>query len=312
MADAGGGDAEQKTMQELLKLSIKYSDAESKPLNPSEIDPERKEFVQNAINEVLEEDDYKKLVVWTNKFLEYKPDAVLTDDQLAELSEVFEGLNFLLEGMDVSLDFQKLGGLKHCLLLLRSQYSSVQWRAADTIANCVQNIPKNQYSVIEEQGFETLLYVLKQTDVDVVKVKCLYALSGLLGGNTVGEKLFIDLKGVNAVTKLLLHENAKIRLKVALLLRKIVYSETSRFVTNKTEIALKCIQCLRLPPDGSHEVLADILLTLIQGDDAVRAECRKDKDLKKYLESQKKELADEDREMYEDVIDMYSKIQNCL
>jgi len=309
---AGGGDAEQKTMQELLKMSIKYSDAESKPLKPSEIDPERKEFVQNAINQVLDQDDYKKLVIWTNKFFEYKSDAVLTDEQLTELSEVFEGLNFLLEGMDVSLDFEKLGGLKHCVLLLRSRYSSVQWRAADTIANSVQNIPKNQYSVIGDQGIETLLYVLKQSDVDVVKVKCLYALSGLLGNNTAGEKLFIDLRGVDTVAKLLSHENAKIRLKTSLLLRKIAYSETVKFVTNKADIALKTVDCLRMAHDSSHEVLADILLTLLQSDEGVRNGCRKVKDLKQFLTTRKKKLEDEDKEMHEDVVAMYTKIQKML
>ena len=306
------GDAEQKTMQELLKMSIKYSDAESKPLKPSEIDPERKEFVQNAINEVLEEDDYKKLVIWTNKFLTFTHTDIFNEQQLEEISQVFEGINFLLEGMDVPIDFQKLGGLKHCLSLLRSQYSSVQWRAADTIANSVQNIPKNQYAIIEEKGFETLLYILKQTDVDVVMVKCLYALSGLLGGNTVGEKLFVDLKGVNKVTPLLLHENAKVRLKVALLLRKMVYSETVRFVTNKCEIARNCVTCLRMPHDGSHEVIADILLSLMQANESIRDECRKDTDLKTFLGSRKEELNQEDKEMYEDVVVMYDKIQLLL
>ena len=106
--------------------------------------------------------------------------------------------------------------------------------------------------------------------------------------------------------------NAKIRLKVALLLRKIVYSETLRFVTNKIETALKSIECLRMKYEESHEVLADIVLTLMQSDDPVRRECRKDTNLKTFLESRKKELEKEDKEMYEDVIDMYSKIQKLL
>jgi len=305
-------DHEQKTMQELLKMSIKYSDAESKPLKPTEIDEERKEFLQGAINDVLAEDDYKKLVAWTNKFLEFKPDTVFTEEELAEVSEVFEGLNFLVEGMDVSLDFEKLGGLKHCLNLLRSQYSSIQWRAADLIANCVQNIPRNQFSVIEEHGFEKLLYLLKDSDVDVVMVKCLYALSSLLGGNPAGEKLFVDLKGTDSVCKLLSHENSKIRLKVALLLRKVVYSDTAKFVGNKTEIALKCIECLRLKHEDSHDVLADVLLTLISSNDNVRNVCQGETDFPNLLDARRKELQTEDSEKYEDVIEIYKKIKGML
>jgi len=249
----------------------------------------------------------------TKKFLEYKADDVFSEDGLIEVSEVFEGLNFLLEGMDVSIDFNNLGGLKHCLVLLRSNYSSIQWRAADMIANCVQNIPKNQYSIIEERGIETLLFVLKQTDVDVVKVKCLYALSGLLGGNTVAEKLFIDLKGIDVISKLLPHDNVKIRLKSGLLLRKIVYSEPVRFVTNKAEIAVRLIEQLKKNHDDSHEIFAEVLFALMKVDECVLRECQKMKeDLSNLCITRKKDLLALDGERYEDLIEIYTKLQELL
>merc|ERR1712080_73065 len=306
----GGAD---KSLQELLKVSIKYSEQESKPLKPTVIDEERKDFLQGAINQALQDDDYKKLVIWTKKFLEYKADDVLSEDQLSEVSEVFEGLNFLLEGMDVSIDFNKLGGLKHCLVLLRCNYSSIQWRAADMMANCTQNIPQNQYSVIEERGFKTLLFVLKQTEVDVVKVKCLYALSSLLGGNTVAEKLFIDLKGGDVITKLLGYDNVKVRLKAGLLLRKVVYSETVRFAKNKSEITAQLIESLRTDHNDSHEVLAEVLLTLINTDELSLNECRKNKTvLSGHLSQRIEELQATDVEKYQDVIEIYTKLLKFL
>merc|ERR1711860_246502 len=101
--------------------------------------------------------------MFTQHFLQYKPEDSYSDDQLEEMSTVFEEIEYLLEGLDMAITFEKLGGLKHCLKLMRSQYTSIQWKAANIIAYCVQNQPQNQFSIIEDKGIEVLLFTIKKT-----------------------------------------------------------------------------------------------------------------------------------------------------
>jgi len=304
----------EKSLQDILNLSIKYSEQEMAELKPTkDMDPSRKEFLQNAIKYAVENDDANNIVKETARLLTYKHDGVFSEDELTEIADVFEHVNYLLEGRDIANDFDKLGGIKYCLKLLQSNYTSLQWRAADTIANCVQNNSKTQYSVLEEKGFEIMLYTLKKTDVDIVCVKCLYALSSMLGGNTAAEKLFIGLKGVNVVIKFVTNENPKVRLKSAFLLRKVMLSETARFVENKKEIAMQLLEIIGMEHDDSHETIADVLLILMKIDEPTLDKLKKSRvDINSLFNKRKEELLNADAEKHEDLIEIHEKILELL
>lgn len=312
MADESSGDGRnKKALQDILNMTIKLHDSENQELKATpELDPSRKEFLQNAINSVVENDDAKRLVLVTQTFLQIKVNDTFSDEQLENISELFEEINYLLEGLDKGIDFDKLGGVKHCLSLMHSSYSSIQWRAADTIANCAQNMPQVQYSIIEAKGLEVLLYTLKKTDVDMVRVKCLYALSSIIGGNNVAEKLFIDLKGVDTVIKLLADENPKVRLKTAFLIRKIIVSdgETIKFVNDKVAISLKLVDMLMMEHDDSHEAIADMLLQLLEFDENSLIEYKTMNHLSEIFGTRKKELESNDKDRYLELIELYGKL----
>lgn len=109
---AEGGD--KKQMDKLLKMSLKLQDQETKDFSPTQLDEERRAFLDGAIKSMLDNSDEKKLHLFTSLFLRYKNDKSYTEAELVEVVNVFEELSFLVEGMDMAKEFNKLGGLKQC------------------------------------------------------------------------------------------------------------------------------------------------------------------------------------------------------
>lgn len=315
MAAERGDKRKEKSLQDILNLTIKLSEAEKKELKPTaELEPERKEFLQKAIDTVLENDEEKRLVMFTQHFLQYKAEDTYSEEQLEEISTVFEEIEYILEGLDMGITFNKLGGLKHCLKLMRSKYTSIQWRAADTIAYCVQNQPQNQFSIIEDKGIEVLLFTIKKTDVDIVRVKCLFALSSLIGGNNAADKLFVDLKGVPTAIKFLTDENPKVRLKTAFLLRKVIMSDSDivNCIDNQVDIVFQFTDFLAMEHDESHEAIADTLLFLLNKNENSLREYQKLSQLKDIFSKRKQELESSDSEKYQELINYYTNLLSKL
>lgn len=56
--------------------------------------------------------------------------------------------------------------------------SSLRWRAADILAVCVQNNPYCQKAAMEMNILPTLTSLLETDQLDQVRIKALYAISG--------------------------------------------------------------------------------------------------------------------------------------
>lgn len=305
---ASGEDKNQKELQKLLKMSLKLTDQELQTYANTEMGEERKKWLQDAITHVLENDDGKKLTMFSEMLFTYNPTSVFTDSQLADLENVLDAINFLCEGMDMGLDFNKMGGLKFCLDMLKhTQYPSLQWRTADLIANCTQNSPKCQNTLLENNGIVILLKKVRETDIETVRIKTLYALSSAVGSHEAAEKLFIRLKGINQLLALMSNENVKLRLKSSFFLRKLICSDFAHKEINYAEVANKLVELLRHEHDETHENIAGVLLFLMQKDDVIKSQC-KNSDVATLLQERITELGEKDAEMYEKEIDIYMSI----
>lgn len=76
------------------------------------------------------------------------------------------------------LDFYKIGGCSLLVALLQSSNPDMRWNAAELVATLVQNNPYCQKAVVDTPELLTLLYrTLDEDEVDLVKVKALYAIS---------------------------------------------------------------------------------------------------------------------------------------
>ena len=75
------------------------------------------------------------------------------------------------------IDFIKIGGADMLKPLFVDASSEVRWRTLDLTATLAQNHPTNQEKFCEMGMVNTLLDILDGEDVDMVRVKALYALS---------------------------------------------------------------------------------------------------------------------------------------
>ena len=300
-------------LDRLLKLSLKLTDQETQEFSETEMDEQRKEWLQEAINAVLENDDGKKLVKYTEQLIEFCSKTEYTQTELTDIWNLFEQINMLVEGMDVAKDFNTLGGLLCCIKLLKSSNTELQWRSADLVGNCAQNNPKCQATLVENQGMETILYVLRKSDSEIVRIKCIYALSALVGNYPLAEGLFIDLKGVDILVNLLQDEHFKVKVKSAFLLRKMIYSEDVGERISKSDLVTKLLPVLQNTHDDSHEVVASMLLQSINEDKDALSECRKVKsDFVDIFRQRKLDLLKLDSEKYEDEVNIYDSILNLM
>lgn len=75
-------------------------------------------------------------------------------------------------------DFYKIGGYSLLLSLLHAQYPEYRWQTADLLATLVQNNPFCQQATVDFPGLvDTLYKLLDEDEVDLVRIKALYAIS---------------------------------------------------------------------------------------------------------------------------------------
>ncbi|XP_002167910.2 hsp70-binding protein 1 isoform X1 [Hydra vulgaris] len=303
MAEKSGS----KALDNLLKLSLKLSDQELTEFKHTEINEERKEFLRAALESVLEDDDAKKMTLYTDLLCKASLLKTFGPNELEDLADICDEINLLLEGFDMNIVFNNLGGLNACLIFLTSSYSSIQWRVADLIANAVQNNVKCQETVLSKNGLQTLIQVLEESETDIVKVKCLYAISSLIGGNNRAECLFIDLDGVSLVSSLLKSEVQKIRLKATFLLQKITSTDAGNKLNLSSLIPL-LINILKKDPCEEHEAVIGTLTNVLQSKDLSSREIfnRELPDLKVLIEQR---LNSNNIEISESLYDAYKNLQ---
>ena len=307
---AEGGD--KKQMDKLLKMSLKLQDQETKDFSPTQLDEERRAFLDGAIKSVLDNSDEKKLHLFTSLFLRYKNDKSYTEAELVEVVNVFEELSFLVEGMDMAKEFNKLGGLKQCHTLLKSQYSSIQWRAADLIANCSQNNPPCQATMMECNGIVTLLHIIKTTDVDIVKLKCVFALSTLIGNYEEAENLFLKLKGIHTLLQLIQEDMVKIQIKSVFLIQKILQSEYEKDLDLRM-ICKELYSALHKKHNESQEMMIKIILNAITENESLVDDIFTDRSSDiEFLKERTNYLINIDGEKYLDEASVYGEILKVL
>ena len=302
-----------KALDNLLKLSIKLSDQELKDFKHTEMSEERKKFLQSALESALEDDDAKKMTYYTDILCKCSHQQSFSETELNDLTDVCDEINFLLEGFDMNIVFNNLGGLDACLIFLRSSYSSLQWRVADLIANAVQNNIKCQETVLRNNGLQLLIQVLTATETDMVRIKCIYAISSLIGGNDHAEGLFVNLDGVGVILPLLNSNVAKIRLKAAFLLQKITSTEASQKLV-KSSLILPLISTLKKEPSEEHEAVIGTLINILQSNDLNSREVFDGESsiLKALLEQRVNEVKPSDGEISESITDAYRNLLSLI
>ena len=298
--------SEQK-LKNILKMSLKLTPQEEADALQSspQIDPERKEFLDKAIKQAIEEDDSVKIVSITQMFLSFKPTETYDEENLQYLERIYEELNYLNEGFDIAKIFNSQGGMKHNLEFLKSSpHPNLKIEAANLIGNSTHNNPTLQVTILEHHGLILLLYNIKNSDSDELVVKCLYALSTLVGGNDYAEKELCKLVDGNFFMKMMERDNEKMKTKSAFLLLKLVNSEAvSSILLEKiitTELIIFLLDMLKSSNVPYHSHVVQLLVTCLTKfqPTTLLSESQINETIKTF-ENKKELMLNEDKELYE-------------
>lgn len=302
------------SLNELLKLSLKLSENEMKEYKSdfTEMDPERRKFLDDAMKSVMENTETKMLIEFVEAMRKRAKDITslkLEDNELEELSNQFEDSALIMDHIDHAKDFVKMGGMPLAVEFLKCPYSSLQWRSAEVIAVSTQNNPFVQAAALTTPAIPTLMHILDTTDVDIVAVKCLHALSQIVGNYKPGETLFLKLGGLQTIVNRLWSPVLKLKLKAAFMIRKLIGANENDSVIPslvKARLHVVLIQTLKQNVDDVHDTLLWILFTMASESKEVVLECRRpDYGFKRLISDRRETL---DRETYEEALETYGSL----
>uniref|UniRef100_A0A8D9BKD5 Hsp70-binding protein 1 n=1 Tax=Cacopsylla melanoneura TaxID=428564 RepID=A0A8D9BKD5_9HEMI len=132
--------------------------------------------------------------------------------------EALDNLSDYVCTIDYANDFVRMGGLTALQLLLEGNDDELQWRAAETIADIVQNNPFSQNFIIQTDFLSLLLALIKHSTNTTVQVKCLYAVSCLVRENKECLAEFIKKDGFSVLLHCIQSKQEKLMIKSCFLI----------------------------------------------------------------------------------------------
>jgi len=155
-----------------------------------EMDPERKEWLKDAMANVLKNpvDDMKVAL------------KQITESEASEDAKVqaLESLVGFVEQIDLARDLHKIGGLATVIALLDDPSHRVRASAAQVIGTTVHNNPEPQKWATELGALDALTKVLTRPDASPLELaKAMYGVSSLIRQNDAATIRYVkELKGV--------------------------------------------------------------------------------------------------------------------
>lgn len=302
-----------RSLEDLLRISLKLTDTELRdwPSNFESIDPERREWLKQAMEGILQNQDLKILKQSLETLKEGGVEE--TDENILDSkSKAFEVLQQLLDMDHNATDLHLLGGFEVVCRYLKSPVSSLQWRAAEVLAEATQNKPVCQLAAMDVGALDQLVRLLNKSEIEMVKVKSLYALSCITKNcdGTVEELLRLD--GVEALMNALKSNFEKVRIKAAFLLMNLTFDDHDGTIissyVSKNLVSL-LINCLKKKYSSAHHHIATLLKIMISRNKEAVSQCRMPEfGLKEMLIEQRDDLQSSDPERYEDEINQCNEI----
>ncbi|XP_017303441.2 hsp70-binding protein 1-like isoform X1 [Diaphorina citri] len=120
--------------------------------------------------------------------------------------------------IDYANDFLKMGGLPVLQPLLEGSDPELRWRAAETVADIVQNNPFSQNFIIQTDFLNLLLTSIEHDSNTTVQVKSLYAVSCLVRDNEECLKEFIKRDGFSVLLRCIQSKKEKLVIKSCFLI----------------------------------------------------------------------------------------------
>ncbi|KAH6554660.1 hypothetical protein KP509_1Z316900 [Ceratopteris richardii] len=124
---------------------------------------------------------------------------------------MLEELQTHVESIDMANDLHAIGGLLPLLCYLKDPRAGIRARASEVVSTMVQNNPKCQKLVMDEQGLEKLLNNFLSDPDTTVRTKSLGAISSLIRNNKPGISAFRLGNGFMGLKSALVSDNTRLQ-----------------------------------------------------------------------------------------------------
>ncbi|KAK3920316.1 Hsp70-binding protein 1 [Frankliniella fusca] len=263
-----------RDMKGLLKFAMEATAMEDAPnsSNFEPMDPERKKFLEEALKSMTVDliEVLTKAINTLKTVKDLKP-----DDDPDEHEEALETITDTVDNVDLANDFHKIGGFDVILPCLTSPHTSLQWRAAELIAELTQNNPYCQSRVLSSGLFTTLLEMVDTGASEAVKVKALYAISCIVRNYPEGLASFAKQDGFSVLLRAMQSDIEKLKVKSAFLLTALCGQHPAiKDDLQKMGWVQQLAALLSQEPTPSHEHLLSAMLALVRDHAQCIEDCR--------------------------------------
>ncbi|KAA0184453.1 hypothetical protein HAZT_HAZT000352 [Hyalella azteca] len=210
-----------RNMQGLLNFCTAITareDAPNNTSNPSVLDPERRQFLENVLSSMTT--NVAKVMAAHLQTLASSTDL---HEQMSECEEEEKALDELIElvqDVDNANDLVKMGGFPVLLSCLDSPHALVLELSCEVLAVVCQNNPKCQDELLKHHGvLDKLLNLLDNNASPVtVKTKALFAVSCLIRGHEAATAAFDERGGFSYLMRAMQLGEEKVFIKAIFLI----------------------------------------------------------------------------------------------
>nr|UST29469.1 hsp70 [Haliclona caerulea] len=313
MADGGDGERPRvpRSLQELLKMSAEEAGGMGEPSVFEEMDPERREWLKEAIASFSEDTFVKRMMSCLDTLAKQTDDE--DEEAIASKESALEELESMVDIIDNANDLHKIGGFPVVAKYLKDTQSELRWRAADVLAVVAQNNPYSQTALTDMGVMPTLLQLLDNDPADQVRIKALYALSSLTRDFQPGEKAFLENDGFSVLMRAMQGNIEKVKIKAAFLLRNMVcYSEDPSHKDTLVNMGMvdQFVGLLHGPQESFHEHVLSAFVVLVTDNPRAVEECRRPElRLDELLDNKIQELKKQDKEAHMEEIEYCKELK---
>ena len=271
---------------EFLRAVLRWSLRQQDPAGSNDVKPmssEDREWLSKAMSQVESGPSEVDVIKKQLHVLRTPVEVSSTDDERQEDLEkreaAVETLTDLCDHIDNARDLIPLCGFPVIKALLQGSERSLIWRTAELVATLAQNNPVCQMAVVESGLIPILLDKLRSSDVDSVRVKCLYAISCVIKDHTEAHQAFVENDGYSALVDCLASGVEKLIIKAVFLMGNLCNAESvghdqAGDALCKASVIERLASFLASEHAAWHEHVAGTLLTLATEHEGSRQRCR--------------------------------------
>lgn len=203
-----------RNLQGLLKWSAQYDSGNGSEAVQSDIDPERKEYLNEVLNSLGSNAVDEMNRIFRVMSMNVSDEEIANNGQAAdELNnvkvEALESLQDLIEDIDNATDFVKVGGATVCDQALDHPHEQIAFMAITCLASAAQNNPSVQEDLVRIGILDKFVKMLSSdSSSGILKEKLLRGISAIVGGHAGICERFVRNKGALLINNTLAHPGA--------------------------------------------------------------------------------------------------------